>query len=61
MRESVIYQSILEEGREEGAEQKTRQLVVNFLKEGASIDLVAKATGLTIEQIQQIQASQPSE
>ncbi|RUT08564.1 hypothetical protein DSM106972_017320 [Dulcicalothrix desertica PCC 7102] len=57
MRESVIYQSILEEG----AEQKTRQIVVNLLKEGVSIDLVAKATGLTVEQIQQIQASQPSE
>lgn len=63
MRESVIYQSIVEEGREEGrekgAEETTRKLVINFLKEGVSIDLVAKATGLTIEQIQQIQATQP--
>ncbi len=54
MRESVIYQSI----KAEGAEENTRKLVINFLKEGVSVELVAKATGLTLEQIQQIQAEQ---
>jgi predicted transposase/invertase (TIGR01784 family) len=69
MRESVIYQSIMQEGRQEGRqeglqeglqegrEEKARQIVANLLKEGVSTDLIAKVTGLTAEQIQQIQAS----
>jgi predicted transposase YdaD len=54
MRKSVIYQSILQEG----AEEKTRQIVINLLKEQASLELITKVSGLTVEQIQQIQAEQ---
>lgn len=52
MRESVIYQSILQEG----AEETRRQMIISFLKAGASLELITQATGLTVEQIQQIQA-----
>ena len=45
MRESVIYQSI----KQEGAEETAKKIAVNLLKEGFSVELVVKATGLTIE------------
>ncbi|RUT01874.1 hypothetical protein DSM106972_064970 [Dulcicalothrix desertica PCC 7102] len=47
MRESVIYQSILQEG----ADEKERQIVVNLLKAGASLELITQVTGLTVEKI----------
>lgn len=62
MQESVIYQSIKEEGREEGkeegAETAAKKIAVNLLQEGISIELVVKATGLTIEQVQYLQGAQ---
>ncbi len=62
MRESVIYQSIKaegrEEGREEGIEEGVRRVAVNLLKDGMSIEVVVKATGLTVEQVQQLQSTQ---
>jgi predicted transposase/invertase (TIGR01784 family) len=57
MRESVIYQSIKQEGREEGV----RGVAVNLLKGGMSLELVAKATGLTVEQVQQLQELQTTQ
>ena len=59
MRESVIYKSIiaegLEEGREQGREEEVQRIAVNLLKEGLSFEVIAKATGLTVEQVQQLQ------
>jgi hypothetical protein len=43
MCESYVYQAILREGREE----KARQIVINLLQAGASMELVVQATGLT--------------
>lgn len=54
MRESVIYQSILTEGKEEGIELGVRRVAVNLLKENMPVEMVAKVTGLTIEQIQNL-------
>ena len=82
MKESVIYQDILLEGKAEGraigiaegkavgiAEGKavgiaetTRQLALNMLKSGITLDLVAQVTGLTCKQVQKLQktaAKQP--
>lgn len=60
MQESVTYQLIKSEGREEGREearQETlRQIVANLIREGMSADVIARITGLTIEQVQQFQA-----
>ncbi|MBD2468831.1 Rpn family recombination-promoting nuclease/putative transposase [Nostoc sp. FACHB-145] len=50
MRESVIYKSIKTEGIEEGV----RLVAVNLLKENMPIEMVAKVTGLTIEQVQSL-------
>jgi predicted transposase YdaD len=51
MQESAVYRSIWREAEEE----KTRAIALNFLREGLSVEAVARATGLSIEQIQQLQ------
>jgi predicted transposase/invertase (TIGR01784 family) len=51
MQESVTYQAILTEGREE----RERVIALNLLREGLSIELIARSTGLSIEAIQQLQ------
>lgn len=66
MRESVIYQSIKEEGREEGREEgleeglekAARKIAANMLAKGISLESVVELTGLTLEQVQQIQTQQ---
>ncbi|WGV29192.1 Rpn family recombination-promoting nuclease/putative transposase [Halotia branconii] len=63
MRESIIYQSILsegkEEGREEGSQQKARQIALNLLAEGMTVDAIARITGLSVEMVQQLQQQEP--
>jgi predicted transposase/invertase (TIGR01784 family) len=58
MRESVIYQSIKKEGREEGREEAARKIAANMLSKGISVESVVDFTGLTLEQVQQIQIQQ---
>jgi predicted transposase/invertase (TIGR01784 family) len=55
MQESVTYQAIVQEGRDEGEGRKGREIALNLLREGLSIELVARTTGLSIEAIQQLQ------
>ncbi|MGD1871638.1 MAG: Rpn family recombination-promoting nuclease/putative transposase [Mastigocoleus sp.] len=63
MRESVTYQLLVDEGRaegrqegrQEGIQEATRKIAVNMLKEELSVDLIAKATGLTVEEVQNLQ------
>jgi predicted transposase YdaD len=47
MQESVIYQSIQKDEK--------RAIALNFLREGLSIETVARGTGLSIEEVQQLQ------
>jgi predicted transposase/invertase (TIGR01784 family) len=47
MQESVIYRSIQNE--------KTKAIALNFLREGLSTEAVARGTGLSIEEVQQLQ------
>lgn len=58
MRESVIYQSILEEGLEQGLEQAARKIAANMLSKGVPVESVIEFTGLTLEQVQQLQTQQ---
>ncbi len=51
MQESSVYRSI----RREGQEDEKRAIALNFLREGLSIETVARGTGLSIEEIQQLQ------
>ena len=68
MRESVIYQDILEEGREEGEEkglqkglqagkeEKARQIALKMLSAGFSIAEIAQFTDLSPDAIEQLQS-----
>lgn len=47
MQESTIYRSIQDE--------KTREIALNLLRGGVDISLIASSTGLSIEQVQQLQ------
>jgi predicted transposase/invertase (TIGR01784 family) len=66
MKESVIYQEILLEGKAEGkaegiAEGKTKernQIAINMMRSNISIDLVAQFTGLTLKQVKKLQLLQ---
>ncbi|MFM7278007.1 MAG: Rpn family recombination-promoting nuclease/putative transposase, partial [Microcystis aeruginosa] len=70
MRESVIYQDILEEGREEGEEkglqkglqagkeEKARQIALKMLSAGFSIPEIARFTDLSPDMIEQLQRQQ---
>ena len=51
MQESSVYRSIKREGQEEGA----RSIALNLLRRGISIDIIAPSTGLSIEEVQQLQ------
>jgi predicted transposase/invertase (TIGR01784 family) len=59
MRESVIYQEILEEGKAEGEAkgkaETTRKLALNLLRIGMSLEQIAQVTELSLEQVQALQ------
>ncbi|MEH1847782.1 MAG: Rpn family recombination-promoting nuclease/putative transposase [Nostoc sp.] len=52
MRESVIYQDILQQG----LEQKAQEIAIKMINKGIDIETIVDVTGLTIEQVQQLQA-----
>jgi predicted transposase/invertase (TIGR01784 family) len=51
MQESTVYRSIQREAQEEN----TRTIALNFLRTGLSVEAVAHGTGLSIQQVQQLQ------
>jgi predicted transposase YdaD len=51
MQESTVYRSIQREVQEE----RDRTIALNLLREGLSLEVVARTTGLSIEQAQQLQ------
>jgi predicted transposase/invertase (TIGR01784 family) len=55
MQESTVYRSIMAEGVTEGEVRKQREIAVNSLREGLSIATVIRITGLSIEEVQQLQ------
>jgi predicted transposase YdaD len=55
MQESVVYRSILAEVEAKGKAEKQREIAINFLRNGLSIEMVALGTGLSIEEVQQLQ------
>jgi predicted transposase/invertase (TIGR01784 family) len=57
MRESSVYQSILQEGRQEGQQEKAEQIAMNLLRSGMSPEQVANVTELSIERVQTLQAN----
>ncbi|BAU12129.1 hypothetical protein Npun_AR283 [Leptolyngbya sp. NIES-3755] len=47
MQESVIYQSIKKDEK--------RAIALNFLRRGVEIDIITFSTGLSIDEVQQLQ------
>jgi predicted transposase/invertase (TIGR01784 family) len=45
-----------EKGMKKGLEKATQSIAINLLRQGISIDTIAQATGLTLTQLQEIQA-----
>ncbi len=62
MQESVIYQEILEEGIEKGRQEGRQEGIVeskiiiakNLLSLGISLEQVATATGLSLEEVEKL-------
>jgi predicted transposase/invertase (TIGR01784 family) len=65
MQESVTYQALIDEGRAigwaEGIQEGIQRVAVNLLKEGMSREMVSKLTGLSVEQLQQLEISETDE
>ncbi len=51
MQESTVYRSI---ARDERRKEK-RSIALNLLRRGVAIDIIAFSTGLSIEEVQQLQ------
>ena len=58
MKESVIYQEILLEGKAEGKIDERNQIAINMIRSNLSLDLVAQFTGLTLKQVKKLQLLQ---
>lgn len=55
MRESVIYQEILAEGEAKGEAEKARNIAINLLKIGMSLEQIAEVTELSLQEVQALQ------
>ncbi|MBJ7296604.1 MAG: hypothetical protein JHC73_09845 [Dolichospermum sp.] len=59
MRESVIYQEILEEGeakgKAEGIAEATKKLALNLLRIGMRLQQISEVTELSLEQVQALE------
>jgi predicted transposase/invertase (TIGR01784 family) len=53
--EKVGIEKGRKEGREEGEDNKAKEIVQNSLKEGLSIEIISKITGLPVEEIEKLQ------
>lgn len=54
-KQTRFYQEVKAEGRQEGVQEKQLEIALKLLELGSSIELVAKGTGLSVEQVQQLQ------
>jgi predicted transposase YdaD len=55
MQESSVYRSILAEGELKGEERRQREIAIELLRRGVAINIIAPSTGLSIEEVQQLQ------
>jgi predicted transposase/invertase (TIGR01784 family) len=55
MQESVIYRSIQEEAEARAEARKQREIALNLLRAGVDVSLISSSTGLSVEQVQQLQ------
>ena len=55
MQESVIYRSIQQEAEARAEARKQREIALNLLRGGVEINLIASSTGLSLEEVGQLQ------
>jgi hypothetical protein len=55
--EQIGYDRGLQDGEETGVEKERRSIATNLLKENIPLETIARTTGLTIAQIQQLQVN----
>ncbi|MGK7940601.1 MAG: Rpn family recombination-promoting nuclease/putative transposase [Crocosphaera sp.] len=66
MKESTMYQAILREGKEEGMQEGIKEgikegvekVARNMIENGLNIELISQLTGLSLEEVQKLQATQ---
>ncbi|MCU0569511.1 MAG: hypothetical protein MUF49_23415 [Oculatellaceae cyanobacterium Prado106] len=51
MQESTVFRSIWRDAQQEN----TRMLVLNLLRKGVSLEIITRASGLSLDEVQQIQ------
>ena len=61
MHDSVIKPTALREAWEQGLQQGLTQVALNMLQEGIDLSQVAKLTGLSLERLNNLQASTPDD
>ncbi|MEH2158808.1 hypothetical protein [Nostoc sp.] len=61
MRESVIYQDILDEGKAEGKAEALLEVARNLFNTGMPLEQIGRVTGLSIEQLQYLQVSESNQ
>ncbi len=61
MKESVMYQEIFHEGeikgKKEGGQEATKNIALNMLKNSMNMEDIAKVTGLSLQEIEQLNSS----
>jgi predicted transposase/invertase (TIGR01784 family) len=53
--------SIERMGIEQGEDRATQKIALNMLQENISLEMIARITGLTIEQLQQLQSDREND
>ena len=61
LKQTRVYQEALQEGKREGQLEAKLEAVPRFLALGLSMEQVAEALGLEVEQVRQAAQNQPSE
>ena len=51
----------IEQGIEQGKDRATQKIALNMLQENISLETIARITGLTIEQLQQLQSDREND
>jgi predicted transposase/invertase (TIGR01784 family) len=55
MKESAIYQKWRQENLAEGREAERRSIALKMIAEGMSLEVIAKITGYSVQQLQSLQ------
>ena len=61
LKKTRYFQEVTEEARQEGLKQGKQEAIPNLLKLGLSVEQVAGALNLPVEQVRQIAARSPNE